>query len=259
MPFIGNQPAENYASFLTQTFSVTATASYTLDHAVSNENDIRLVINNVVQQPGSGKAYTASGTTLTLSEATASTDVMYCVYLGRALQTVNPPNASVGTSQLVDGAVTSSKLNSGKVLQVVGTQTSTVFSTTSTSYVDVTGFSLSITPSSTSNKILVLLNFRYGNSASVANTCQLLRNTDVIDLGGVNNNLGNVYIGHGSSGKGFGQVSFNYFDTPSSTSALTYKLQVHTDTGGTLYINNRNDGNATTNIMGSLTLMEISA
>ena len=86
----------------------------------------------------------------------------------------------------------------GKVLQVVGTQTSTVFSTTSTSYVDVTGFSLSITPSSTSNKILVLLNFRYGNSASVANTCQLLRNTDVIDLGGTENNLGNVFIGHGS-------------------------------------------------------------
>ena len=110
MAYIGNEPAENYASFLTQTFSVTATASYTLDHAVSNENDIRLVINNVVQQPGSGKAYTASGTTLTLSEATASTDVMYCVYLGRALQTVNPPNASVGTSQLVDNGVTTAKI-----------------------------------------------------------------------------------------------------------------------------------------------------
>jgi hypothetical protein len=40
---------------------------------------------------------------------------MYCVYLGQALQTVNPPNASVGTSQLVDGAVTSAKLASGAV------------------------------------------------------------------------------------------------------------------------------------------------
>ena len=115
MAYIGNEPAENYASFLTQTFSVTATASYTLDHAVSNENDIRLVINNVVQQPGSGKAYTASGTTLTLSEATASTDVMYCVYLGRALQTVNPPNASVGTSQLVDHGVTTAKIANDSV------------------------------------------------------------------------------------------------------------------------------------------------
>jgi len=102
LSYIGNTPAENYASFLTETFTVSATASYTLSHAVSNENDIRLVINGVVQQPGSGKAYTASGTTLTLTSATVSGDVMYAVYLGRALQTVNPPNASVGTSQLAD-------------------------------------------------------------------------------------------------------------------------------------------------------------
>ena len=98
--YIGNTPAENYASFLTETFSVSATVNYTLSHAVTNENDIRLVINGVVQQPGSGKAYTASGTTLTLTSATVSGDVMYAVYLGRALQTVNPPNASVGLSQL---------------------------------------------------------------------------------------------------------------------------------------------------------------
>ena len=98
--YIGNTPAENYASFLTETFTVSATTNYTLSHAVTNENEIRLVINGVVQQPGSGKAYTASGTTLTLTSATASGDVMYCVYLGRALQTVNPPNASVGLSQL---------------------------------------------------------------------------------------------------------------------------------------------------------------
>ena len=110
MAYIGNTPAENYASFETETFTVSATASYTLSHAVANENDIRLVINGVVQQPGSGKAYTASGTTLTLSSATASGDSMYAVYLGRALQTVNPPNASVGTAQLADSSVTSAKL-----------------------------------------------------------------------------------------------------------------------------------------------------
>jgi len=110
MAYIGNIPAESYASFLTETFTVSATASYTLSHAVTNENDIRLVINGVVQQPGSGKAYTASGTTLTLTSATVSGDVMYAVYLGRALQTVNPPNASVGTAQLGSDAVTGAKI-----------------------------------------------------------------------------------------------------------------------------------------------------
>ena len=106
MGYLGNQPAENYASFLTETFTVSATANYTLSHAVSNENDVRLVINGVVQQPGSGKAYTASGTTLTLTSATVSGDVMYAVYLGRALQTVNPPNASVGSSQTAPTIIT---------------------------------------------------------------------------------------------------------------------------------------------------------
>ena len=106
MAYIGNEPAESYASFETETFSVSATASYTLSHAVANENEIRLVINGVVQQPGSGKAYTASGTTLTLTSATVSGDVMYAVYLGRALQTVNPPNASVGNSQTAPTIIT---------------------------------------------------------------------------------------------------------------------------------------------------------
>jgi len=110
MAYIGNIPAESFASFETETFTVSATTNYTLSHAVTNENEIRLVINGVVQQPGSGKAYTASGTTLTLSSATASGDSMYAVYLGRALQTVNPPNASVGTAQLADSSVTSAKL-----------------------------------------------------------------------------------------------------------------------------------------------------
>ena len=105
MAYLGNRPAESYASFETETFSVSATASYTLSHAVTNENEIRLVINGVVQQPGSGKAYTASGTTLTLTSATVSGDVMYAVYLGRALQTVNPPNASVGSAQIADSLI----------------------------------------------------------------------------------------------------------------------------------------------------------
>ena len=72
MPFIGNQPALSYTSFAVQHFTTSATTSYTLDYSVANENEIRLVINNVVQQPGSSYAYTASGTSLTLSAAMTS-------------------------------------------------------------------------------------------------------------------------------------------------------------------------------------------
>ena len=98
MPFIGNQPALSYTSFAKQDFTTSATTSYTLDNPVTNENEIALFINFVRQEPTT--AYTASGTSLTLTSATASSDDMYCVYLGKAVQTENPPNASVGLSQL---------------------------------------------------------------------------------------------------------------------------------------------------------------
>ena len=106
MGYVGNSPAEKYASFAVQHFTTSATTGYTLDHAVTNENDIRLVINNVIQQPGSGKAYVASGTTLTLSAATAGTDTMYCVFLGKAVQTVVPGQGSVGADELSANAIT---------------------------------------------------------------------------------------------------------------------------------------------------------
>jgi hypothetical protein len=111
LAYLGNRPAESFASFEKQVFTiVNSQTAYTLSHSVTNENDIRLVVNSVVQEPGSGKAYTASGTTLTLSAAlTNGTDTMYCVFLGRALQTVNPPNASVGTAQLGSSLDFSSK------------------------------------------------------------------------------------------------------------------------------------------------------
>ena len=98
MPFIGNQPAESYSAFQKQDFTTSATTSYTLDNPVANANELALFINFVRQEPTT--AYTASGTSLTLTSATSASDDMYCVYLGKAVQTVNPPNASVGLSQL---------------------------------------------------------------------------------------------------------------------------------------------------------------
>jgi hypothetical protein len=109
MSYLGNAPALAYTSFVKQDFTVTATTSYSLDHPVANANEIALFINFVRQEPTA--SYSASGTTLTLTEATSSSDDMYCVFLGKAVQTVNPPNGSVGTAQLVDDAVTKDKLS----------------------------------------------------------------------------------------------------------------------------------------------------
>ena len=98
MAYIGKEPADSFISFAKQDFTTSATTSYTLDNAVTNENELALFINFVRQEPTT--AYTASGTSLTLTSATSSSDDMYCIYLGKAVQTVNPPSGSVGISQL---------------------------------------------------------------------------------------------------------------------------------------------------------------
>jgi hypothetical protein len=107
MPYIGNTPALDYISFAVQNFTVTAgTTVYTLDYSVSNENDIALYINSVAQRPGASFAYSATGTTLTLTSATLATDTMYAVFIGRAVQTVVPPASSVTNTMLSPSVIT---------------------------------------------------------------------------------------------------------------------------------------------------------
>ena len=115
MSYLGNAPARSFISFERQVFTiVNSQTAYALSHSVTNENDIRLVVNNVVQEPGSGKAYTATGTALTLSAAlTNGTDEMYCVFLGRATATSAPGAGSIGTAQLASDSVTLAKMASG--------------------------------------------------------------------------------------------------------------------------------------------------
>jgi hypothetical protein len=104
MAYLGNQPALSYTSFAKQDFTTSATTSYTLDNPVANANELALFINFVRQEPTT--AYTASGTSLTLTSATSASDDMYCVFLGKAVQTVNPPNGSVGSSQIAASIIT---------------------------------------------------------------------------------------------------------------------------------------------------------
>ena len=107
MPYIGNTPALDYISYAVQNFTVTAgTTVYTLDYSVSNENDIRLVLNNVIQRPGASYAYSATGTTLTLTSATNAGDTMYAVFIGRAVQTVVPPASSITNTMLAPSVIT---------------------------------------------------------------------------------------------------------------------------------------------------------
>jgi len=99
MPYIGNDLATQFQAFATQTITGDGSTGYTLDRAVANGKELLVYINNVKQEEGSSKSYTASGTTITFSEAVASGDSCYLVYMGSAQQTVTAPDGSIVSSQ----------------------------------------------------------------------------------------------------------------------------------------------------------------
>ena len=100
MPYIGNDLATQFQAFATQTITGDGSTGQARERAVANGKELLVYINNVKQEEGSGKSYTASGTTITFSAAVASTDSCYLVYMGSAQQTVTAPDASVGSSQI---------------------------------------------------------------------------------------------------------------------------------------------------------------
>ena len=272
MPYIGPNPAESFTSFATQEFSTSATTSYTLDHAVANENEIALFINNVRQQPGSGKAYTATGTALTLSAATASTATMYCVFLGRALQTVNPATNSISTAMISDNAVTAAKISAslGKLGQVVSTTKTDTFSSSSTSLTDITGLSAAITPSASSSKVLVLVSINVGITAGDRFfSLQLLRGSTAISIGDssssrTNSSLFGVQGDYTGKNTNIHTKSIVFLDSPSTTSSTTYKMQglAQSDSSPSFVVN-RSGGDADAvhggRTASSITLLEVLA
>ena len=106
--YIGAEPAAGFATLDRQTITGDGGTGYTLDHAVANENEIEVFVNNVRQQPGT--AYTVSGTTLTMTGNVASTDDFYVVYQGKVMQTSVPADNTVTTAMLQNDAITTAKV-----------------------------------------------------------------------------------------------------------------------------------------------------
>ena len=107
--------------------------------------------------------------------------------------------------------------------QVVSTSvTARTFTTSSSTYVDVTGLSVSITPTSATSTVLCLVTATFGPSGILY--AQLMRGSTAIGSGGdaftvVENGGGSVI-----------QTSMVFLDSPATTSATTYKVQVKTNT-----------------------------
>lgn len=152
----------------------------------------------------------------------------------------------------------------GKVLQVVSTEKTDQFTTSSTSFVDVTGMSATITPSSTSNKILCLFSVGIAGNGTGGQYAylRLVRDSTAISVGDVSG-TSRVAVSTGTGGNvpyDAGPLTITHLDSPSSTSAITYKIQIKDQNSGTAKFNSRgDDGDNDSNgrSAASLTLMEI--
>lgn len=160
-------------------------------------------------------------------------------------------------SNITTGTLPKAQLPTGSVLQVVQAYKTDAFTTTSSSYVDITGLSVSITPTSSTSKILVMATINsdgYNAQASFA----MNRNGSLIGqstAGTTINGYASSY-GFGSGSAGYSMV-INYLDSPATTSSVTYKLQAARTFSGTVKVNVTEAGGF--GMTSAITVMEIAA
>ncbi len=174
--------------------------------------------------------------------------------------------SQIQNASLASGVPSVAKLPAGSVLQVVSSAKTDTFSTTSTSYTDITGLSVSITPTSSSSKILVM--YQLLTTADPANAgvmVRLVRNSTAIFVGDAASSRPQVTNGGASSLNNFCMLPLagSFLDSPASSSATTYKLQLFNSGGTTSFVNRTQNDRDTSLYDGrgasSITVMEIAA
>ena len=178
--------------------------------------------------------------------------------------TIAAPNSNTDrTFNLPDAAGTVDRLErSGNVLQVVSTTKTDTFSSSSSSWTDITGLSVSITPSSTSSKVLVMYSIVTSVNTSQFPILRLVRGSTAIASGDsyASSQLGTTVAWGGGQVNTITTQSTQYLDSPSTTSATTYKVQIIATASVAHYINRnqRDDGNYyEPRTVSSITVMEI--
>lgn len=141
------------------------------------------------------------------------------------------------------------------VVQAVQTVMTNVFSTSATSFTDLTGMSVSITPSSANSRILILVYLCAGTSGFLSAQVNLVRGGTTLFQNTTYPSLSATFFGSVTSTNDMVNSSFMYIDSPATTSSTTYKLQCRTNSG-TLYYGLRGDGVAAW--PGAIIAMELS-
>ena len=194
---------------------------------------------------------------------------------GTGIFTIASPNSNTnrtltlpdntGTILTTGGTIAASQLPAGSVVQVVSANKTDTFSTSNATWTDVTGLSVSITPISASNKILILATVHTSNTQGGARfVIRAVRNSTAICIGdtaGSRTPSSSSNEARANSGM-MTPLGINFLDSPATTSSTTYKIQTNCIDGGTTVFNrgyNDIDTSTVTRVASTITVMEIAA
>ena len=160
----------------------------------------------------------------------------------------------------VDGAPTG---GGGGIIQIKQTFLNTATSTTTSgSFTDISGMSVSITPKFNTSKIFVMVTLgSVSSDGGISVGFRLLRGSTLIGNASdttLQSGFTNIYVGGHTDDKYLQSVPFNFLDSPATISATTYKLQWR-NSSGTTYINRYYGSSDSYNGSSTITAMEVSA
>jgi len=237
MAYIGKTPTIGNFQVCDAISVVNGQAAYTMQVGSVNvspesANHMLVSLNGILQKPGS--SFTVSGSTITFASNLVTGDVIdFIQILGNVLDLGVPSDSTVSLAKLtatgtkssstfLRGDNTFAEAGGGKVLQVVTATDDTTRSTTSTSFVTASNtLSVSITPSATSSKVLILVSSTgkcNGNSQGFFTVYRDSTNLGHSTNGFIRTTDGNVDVSVG--------LGIHYLDSPSTTSATTYQVYV---------------------------------
>jgi len=154
---------------------------------------------------------------------------------GADIATVDSSGITMASGKAISGAGAG-----GKILQVVQTRTNSVATYVRDDY--ISALQTSITPSSTSSKILITITIGGISADSNADMgMDIYRGATQLDIGtGASNTnctflAGGMNLANGDTRQGV----FTYLDSPSTTSSIDYKLRCRINSGRTMYMNRR--------------------
>ncbi len=274
MAYIGKTPiVGNFQKC--DALTASATADYTLQVGSSNVspesvNHMIVSLNGIIQQPGATGGFTVSGSTLSFTSALTSSDTIdFVILLGNVLDIGTPSDDTVGAAQIKDDLISGTTAlavapadtdeflvsdagtlkridyslikGGGKIGQVISTLNLTLSTLSTSSFADISGQTVNITPSASSSKILIFNHISCGAGVGRYIMFKLLRDSTSIGAGSDDSNrIGCVTSINTRDSSALHTVAFQVLDSPSTTSQITYKVQARSNSANAVDFNRTN-------------------